>query len=77
MAYKKAIYSQKANFYEQKLNACGSNSQKKFKIVNKILDSNLNPISNRLSDYNMCSYLYLVYIISYLVYLNVLNLNWP
>ena len=55
MAYKKAIYSQKANFYEQKLNACGSNSQKIFKIVNRILGSNLNPISNRLSDYNMCS----------------------
>ena len=55
MAYKKAIYSQKANFYEQKLNACGSNSQKIFKIVNRILGNNLNPISNRLSDYNMCS----------------------
>ena len=54
MAYKKAIYSQK-NFYEQKLNACGSNSQKNFKIVNRILGSNLNPISNRLSDYNICS----------------------
>ena len=26
-----------------------------FKIVNRILGSNLNPISNRLSDYNMCS----------------------
>ena len=55
MDYKKAIYSQKANFYEQKLNACGSNSHKLFKIVNRILGSNLNPISNRLYDSNMCS----------------------
>ena len=30
-------------------------SKKKFKIVNRILGSNLNPISDRLSDYNMCS----------------------
>ena len=56
MAYKKAIYSQKANFYEQKLNACGSNSHTIFKIVNRIFGSNLNPISNRLSDSNMCSF---------------------
>ena len=56
MAYKKVIYSQKANFYVLKLNACGSNSHTIFKIVNRILGSNLNPISNRLPDSNMCSY---------------------
>ena len=50
------MYSQKATFYEQKLNACGSNSHNIFKIMNRILGSNLNLISNRLSDYNMCSY---------------------
>ena len=54
--YKNAIYSQKDNVYEQKLNACVSNSHTIFKIVNRILGSNLNPISNRLSNHNMCSY---------------------
>ena len=48
MAYKKPIYSHKSNFDEQKLNACGSNSHNIFKIVNRILGSNINPISNRL-----------------------------
>ena len=56
MAYKKAMYSKKANIYKQKLNICGSNSHTIFKIVNRILGSNLNPISNRLSNSNMCSY---------------------
>ena len=56
MAYKKVIYSQKSNFCKQKLNACGSNSHNIFKIVNIIFGSNLNTISNRLSNYNMCSY---------------------
>ena len=55
MAYNKVIYSQKANFYEQRSIACGSNSHTIFKIVNRILDRNLNPISNRLSDSNICS----------------------
>ena len=51
----KAIYSQKANFYEKKLNARGSNSHNILKIVYRILGSNLNPILNRRSDSNMCS----------------------
>ena len=55
MAYKKAIYLQKANFYEKKLIAYSSNSKFVFKRVNRILSSNLNPISNKLSYYNMCS----------------------
>ena len=55
MSYMKEMYSQKANFYEQKLNACGSNTHTIFKIVYRILGSNLNPISNRLSKSNMCS----------------------
>ena len=55
LAYKKTIYSQKPNIYEQKLNACGSNSHTFLKIVNRILGSNCIPISNGLSDSTMCS----------------------
>ena len=39
----------------KKLNSCGLNSHTIFKIVNRILGSNLNPISNRLSDSTICS----------------------
>ena len=55
MAYKKSIYSQKDNFYDQKLNTCGSNSHNIFKILNRIIGRSLNHISNRLSNYNTSS----------------------
>ena len=41
MAYNKSIYSQKANFYEKNLNAYSSNWHNIFKMVYRILGSNL------------------------------------
>ena len=55
MAYKKEMYSQKSNLYVKNLNEWDSNSHTNLKIVNRILGSNLNPISNRLSNFIMFS----------------------